>query len=398
MAIVILQEITRTGGTYAISIWRLNDNSAQVVVITQASYDAFVAGGAIGEPDGKPTPDAVFMMACGGKPQYNTPTGAPRIGDFYVADAGTRETWFFLSNEEDWGYGYAIADAPVAGQSRLQGREYKRAGGKFTTTLNNPQLNALRSGTFSFSNSKISIVNNVATVEDVILSNVAVDKQIPNHRSVSFDASSWATNGFATNITVAHTVGSNTDRYLVSDHGTRQGASSSATFAGNAMTTIVTDQNSDQHGRAYGYLNPASGANNFVGVAVFEPSNQVVSQSSFYGVDQASPYTSASANGSSTAPSVTISSAVNDMVYSAVNWVYDNGATNTPDATWTTDASPSAGDGSFNSSWGAYKTGAASLTRTDSLAISNSWVALAVSLKSAATTSFGRIMRPCLMG
>jgi hypothetical protein len=79
---------------------------------------------------------------------------------------------------------------------------------------------------------------------------------------------------------------------------------------------------------------------------------------------------------------VTLSSAADELVFTMVGWYSGGGITNTPDATWT---AMTAGDPSgFAGGQGAYKTGAASITRTDTLSgTPTGWVMAGVALKAA---------------
>lgn len=192
MATITLTEITPTGGTYAFAAWRLVDGTTRLTYMTAAEFTAW---GSIGDPPGKPAVDAVFLMAGGGLPAFNTPTGRPRAGNFWVKNATTREVVLFFGDSPNWGYGHTIADDPGSGQtSRLRGFTCGTSGNSLEATLTNPRLTALRNGTLTVTIKGIRIANNVATVPGTYIKKLdaIIDRTISNHRSVTFDASSHA--------------------------------------------------------------------------------------------------------------------------------------------------------------------------------------------------------------
>ena len=383
MATFTLTEITPTGGTYAFAAWRLTDGTTRLTYMTSAEFTAWAS---IGDPPGKPAVDAVFMMAGGGLPAFNTPTGRPRAGNFWVKNAAKREVVLFFGDSPNWGYGHTIADDPGSGQtSRLRGFTYGIAGNSLETTLTNSRLNALRAGTLTVTIKGISIVNNVATVPNTYIKKLdaIIDRTISNHRSVTFDASSHASLGGGSDLTFAHVVASQTDRCIVVGHGSRQGTSSAVTYAGSALTSIDSvAPGGDLNGRTWRLIAPSTGSNNIVCSHTGGGGYQGAAAISAYGVDQTTPVEdSVGAGAYGSAPTATFDSATDGLGFTFMAWQNFGGITNTPDAAWTSITAEMPG---YFESQGAYKTGAATLTRTDTLSSSEEWVMLGVALKAAA--------------
>lgn len=380
MATFTLTEITPTGGTYAQATWRLVNGTTQSTYMTQAQFDAW---GAIGEPPTKPAVDATFLMAAGNIPAFNTPNGRPRLGDFWVRNPTTREVVLYFSDEPNWGYSLAVANDPLSGQtSQLQGFACGVINNTFVTTLTNPRLTALRAGTLTVTIRNIVIVNNSVTIPDNYIQRIsqAITATIPNHRSVTFDASSHAFNSSTNTLTWSHTVASQSDRYLSVGGITRQRNISSPTYNGDAMTTSVTQATSgDTKCEMFGLVAPDTGTNTVSLTQNLSAGEFAASAISAYGVDQATPTTDTdSATGASTGPTLTLSSAASEIAFTVVGWDRLTSVTNTPDGTWT---AVTADLGSALACQGAYKTGAASVTRTDTLSASADWLIQGVAMK-----------------
>lgn len=112
---------------------------------------------------------------------------------------------------------------------------------------------------------------------------------------------------------------------------------------------------------------------------------------SAYGVDQTTPTGDTdSVEGSSTGPAITITSEADGLVFTMLSWTSFGGETNTPDAGW--NAITADGD-TVNSGQGAYKSGAASVTRTDALSGSTDWCIQGVAIKAAAGGAAADFMR-----
>lgn len=164
-------------------------------------------------------------------------------------------------------------------------------------------------------------------------------------------------------------------------------APSAATYAAAALTKVADSGRSTggDGAQLWRRASPATGANN----AVLTVSTGTVGGAggiSFTGGDTTtSERTPATSTGSSTAPTLSATSAVGDIVIYAVAWDAAGGATATFDGTHTV---------IFNSTTGgegralAYKSGAASSTTVGpSLSVSTTWGAAAVAVIPAATAA-----------
>lgn len=393
-----LTEIQRVGGTYGFAVWRLIDGTPVVTYHTQAEHDLFLADGGQGELPNRPAPDAAWMMGAGGQPLYNTPTGRPRLGDFYV-DA-TRETWFWCDDQPEWGYQYAIADAPANGSSRLQGRNYAVTNVRLIMQLNNPQINALRNGTFNYATTGLTIVDNAVTVADdyIVRVNAVIDRQIENHRSVTFDATSLGWSNGDNPVTWSHTCTTEADRYFGLFVNRQATTAGSATYNGDALSSATESLNYDGARSLilWEKVAPATGSNtvSVVGTGARERCCVI----SAYGVDQTTPrsVTATPTTGTSTSPSITIAGGSTDELAISASGTGGLATSPTNDATWTSDE---AGHNEGIQLAAGHKTGAASLTKTDTLTASNAWAMLGVSLKAAGGGSQLRgVPRPCFFG
>lgn len=384
---VKLREIVPDGSSYAMSVWRLSDGTPQLMYITQAEYDDFVVTrGAIGEPAGKPTPDAVFLMASGGMPNFTT--GRPQCGDFWVRDEATREVVLFADNDPEWHYAQTVASEPVNRASRETGNVYGTANNSYTFTLTKALLTRLRAGTLTRTLGQVSIVNNVVTIPDGYIKRLeaTIDRIIPNHRSVTFDAATSASNSYGTSLTISHTVAVQSNLAMLAGMGIRQVNITNMKY--NAVTMTALDSNywvgaSDARVNGAKLVAPATGTHNWVGTAA--SSAQIGGAVlSAYGVDQTTPVSNSNkaGNSGSTSPSVTCTSATDELVFSFLGWHRGNTSmTDTLDGSWT-QITQQIGDGYLGTS-GAYITGASSVTRTDTLSTSKQWAILAYSLKAA---------------
>jgi len=383
-AVVTLREIVPDGMTYAYGVWRLSDGSTLPVYITQAEYDDFTRGGTV-EPAGRPTPDAVFLMAAGGLPNFTT--GRPQVGDFWITNETTRDVIVYLDNDPQWSYGQTTATEPLNGQSRETGNEYGVKNNSIALTLTKTLLTRLRAGTLTRTVGQISIVNNVVTIPSGYVQRLdrTIDRFISNHRSVTFDASSHGS-AFASSFTIAHTVAVQSNRAMIAGMGIRQGDIVDIVYNGSTLTPITSNywvSGNDARASTAQMIAPSTGTNNIV----FTTGSALViggAAISAYGVDQTTPISNSSTNGngSSAAPTVTITSAVDELAFTIDVWHINNtGATCTNDATWTsiTQENPFG----YLGVEGAYITGASSVTRTDALSAAAQWAMIGSSLKAA---------------
>ena len=150
--------------------------------------------------------------------------------------------------------------------------------------------------------------------------------------AVAFDATANANGNGVTSLSFSHTCTGSDLCLVVGSGSSSPGTITALTYAGAALTLIgaLTSSNTFQRVEQWRRIAPATGANT---VAVtYDVANQCVAGSiSFTGVDQATPVAGyASATGLSTTPSVTVTSAVGNMVVDAT--VIDDGTAVTPGA------------------------------------------------------------------
>ncbi|MDB5862777.1 MAG: hypothetical protein JWO70_583, partial [Betaproteobacteria bacterium] len=200
-------------------------------------------------------------------------------------------------------------------------------------------------------------------------------------------ASSAATVGAQSALTFAHTVGSGTDRLLVVEVSTDSTQPvTSVTYGGTALTQLsaITDGANKVRAEVWYLVAPSSGTANVV-VSLGSGKEFVAGATSFSGVDQSTTFgTPVTAEGAGGAPSVTVASAVGEIVFDVVAlrdrtsgaaggaqtalWTNTNG-TGSADA-WG-GSSTSAGAGSVTMGWSSAGGGA------------GEWAAIAVAMKAA---------------
>ena len=140
-----------------------------------------------------------------------------------------------------------------------------------------------------------------------------------NSSAITLDATSTASNN-ASSITWSHTIGSGGNRILIVGVSIAAGSAvpsvSSVTYGGVNLTFINAVSAPDVRRSEMWYLlNPTSGTADIVVTLSGVPYAVLVGGSSFYNVNQSVPLgTSNTATGWSATPSVTVSSAVNDLV------------------------------------------------------------------------------------
>lgn len=197
------------------------------------------------------------------------------------------------------------------------------------------------------------------------------------HHSATHDASSSGSAANATSITVAHTC-SGTDRCLFVGITTKDEATTSRTYAGVALTSVGQIANGTScRSELWQLVAPATGANNIV--ANFGETDVVLGGESMTGVDQTTPTgTAATATGTSTAPSVNVSGATDDLAVdcmSAVQQTATVGAGQTQ--RW------NATGGTSVRGAGSTEPGAATVTMSWTLGASVAWAIVAVAAKAA---------------
>lgn len=198
---------------------------------------------------------------------------------------------------------------------------------------------------------------------------------------IAFDASSTSQVAVASSLTYSHTT-SGSDRFLKVGVSVNTSTLSSVTYAGTDVGAIAEVNVGGGH-RAYmrGLVAPATGANNVV-VTTAALSNITSTAESYTGVDQVTPNdTAATASGNSTAPSVNVSSATDDLV---IDTVEDTGSgTLAADASQTQRQSNSGG-GNGTRCGSSEEAGAATVTMSWTKGTSTVWGIIGVSINPAA--------------
>lgn len=139
---------------------------------------------------------------------------------------------------------------------------------------------------------------------------------------VAIDAISTVTYVSGSSTSLAHTVGTSDNRLLLVGISTRDRSVTSVTYSGTPMILVGTINNGiDARITIYRLINPPSGtANVVVNFSGSTSKGAVISATSFRGVDQTDPLrTFNSAIGTSTTPSVSISSVAGDLVYDVLS-------------------------------------------------------------------------------
>lgn len=214
----------------------------------------------------------------------------------------------------------------------------------------------------------------------------------PNHHSVAFDAHATTDSALTSGLTFAHVMSASANGYLNCTTGVYNvagGTISGVTYAAASATALGPDQ--AILAGAQGYANyfykksPATGTNNIVATPTHTNSQMSACSQSATGVDQTTPHTDAqTATGLSTAPMVTFNSATGELGVGGC--CFATNGSGTEDGAWTPDDNVAASVDVGNLT--AHIAGAATLTRTVTLSLSQSWVIFGVSLKAAGGASF----------
>lgn len=375
-----------TGGQVAFAVFVMPDGSIREVKLSQADLEKYNQSNF---DAAKPDPGALFKMAVGGIPELNTVDGYSHTGDMWEADYGDGPQLYVKTSEsmEDWAYQESIAADPVGGFSAQVSKAYRSRGNIVSLTnydLATPPV-------LTVNDKDISVDSlGETTVLKIEQQSAVMTTQEPNHKSVTFDStvSGQATTG--TTITVSTVIASNTNRMLV-------GGATYVNGGGQVLNTVVFNTSESLTERV---TKTNAGNNRKQGLwSVFAPTattaNTVFTLSatangwtagvwSVYGASQTTTFSNtATGEATNTAPTVTVTSAVGELVVSIV-MVRAAASVDTPDGTWTTDwnqvvvANPIIGVG-------AHIAGAASVTRTDSILSSSEWTILAGSIPVPAT-------------
>lgn len=208
--------------------------------------------------------------------------------------------------------------------------------------------------------------------------------------AVTLDATSGSQNTTGTTLTVSHTC-SGDNRILIVGAAT-SGIPTSITYAGVSMTKLGEHTEGGQNTSLWALAAPATGANDIVMTVPFAD-NKILMACSFNG-SNGTTGTYASAGGTSTTPSVTVSGAVGDMIIDCVMHAGDN-----PQATIAPDASQTERqDIDTGTSWGgamSTEDGAASVSMDWTLSKSLQWSISGVAVK-AGTQGGGGASLPTL--
>ncbi|MEI7750069.1 MAG: hypothetical protein WCJ25_03630, partial [Candidatus Moraniibacteriota bacterium] len=137
--------------------------------------------------------------------------------------------------------------------------------------------------------------------------------------SVTYDtAASAGLYCAGTTVTVSLTVGNNSSRVVIADIiSTLGGAPTSAAYAGSAMTLLQTDKTSTHF--VYYLLSPSTGTNNLVVTFPSSCGQYAVGGTSFYNVNQSSPFGPVSVDdGTGTSSTLSIGSSNTSVVYDSI--------------------------------------------------------------------------------
>lgn len=205
--------------------------------------------------------------------------------------------------------------------------------------------------------------------------------KVPNHRSVSFDSKASGTADGAS-LTFSHAVVSATNGAITAFfHSKTSGGTQSVTYNGNALTQRETQDIEDITEGMFDLVPQSdTGAHNIVMSLSGTVDSLAGASIALTGVDQVAPRSVTNkGTANNNAPTLTLTGGATDEVaLTAMGW-HDT-PTNTIDATWTTGNVVLSGSVALQT---AYKTGAASVTRTDSLTGAAVWGMMGGSYKAA---------------
>lgn len=385
-----------TSGTVAFAVWLIG-RTPVVVRLTQAEYDAFaVTRQGVGDAPGRPDPAARFLMAAGGIAALDTADGWPETGDCWEETDARGQTVLVVarSSAPEFAYTFLAADDPGTGTvSRARGVRVQSDGHRQVVA--------------SYDVRRLGDVERALPAATPRTVATDLDAEVPNHRSVTFDAASHGT-AIATSLTVSHTVANQANRYLAGLSSQRLGQSlTGVTYNGDALTSRANaggGAGDFTRAQLYDMVAPDVGTANIV----FSYSGNTAAVGgaiSAYGVDQTNPRTDTdAAHANDDTPTITLTSAAGELVITNVSWSKgasnESAGANTVDATWTeawNDVTATGGAGQRGGA-AAYIAGAASVTRTDAIEAGGSpdWAMVGVSL--AAATLLLRVGRDGMVG
>ena len=220
---------------------------------------------------------------------------------------------------------------------------------------------------------------------------------ISDLNNLSIDATTTAGASNTSSLTWSHTVGTDANRMLLVSAGWQKPGGgdltniTSVTYNGVNLTRLITYADPFYWGPELWYLlNPPTGAHNVViTYGTSQPDVAVGAATSFFGVNQSSPFNTPAVTETNASPiSLTVSSATSDLVYSVLNVGFQDANTPSAGAGQTSVFTKSQTGGGVNCYLaGSTKPGAASVTVSYSSGVSNGANLAAVSIKHIDTTA-----------
>jgi hypothetical protein len=288
-----------TAELVAWAVWQLPDNSIIETPISQAQYENL----AVLEAQIRPAPDAVFLMAAGGIPGLDTSDGYAHAGDAWeIYDYDLKQTVLKVAVSDGWEWGYtrSVKSEIDLTTAKLTGFEVASNAVQTFTSYDVKDLDSLRV--------RQAKAPTFATI----------DKIIPDHHSITFDAASAGVATSAASITVSHVVGTGTNKHLFSGLSWSTTSETPVSCVYNTTETM-TDLGGSRVNRGlnlYSLVNPSTATANIVGTKSAATGVIRLSNTSRFGVNQTTPTrTRYAAQHTGTAPSITVvDSQATDMV------------------------------------------------------------------------------------
>lgn len=370
-----------TDQTVAYSVWLLPDNSVITSKITQAEYDDFaITKKWVGEVAGRPSSDARWLMAAGGRPALDTPDGWPSIGDCweqYDDFAGKVVLKVAQGDKPDFTYEQKIASDPGKGVvSELSGVRVYSSGNEDKIekydVLDLSKINVLQ---------KTPVVNK----EDVT-------GEIYNHKSISFDAGTSGTSGNASSVSFSHTTASQSNRYALGGYNWSNNLASISSITYNAVAFAAGEAQiaSNVNMAMRSLAAPTTGANTYTATISSTSTFNAASVVTYYGVAQTGSLGTYVKGSSGTgSPTITVTSAATELVVDMTGDIQSFGGTLTV-GSGQTERTRSTLTGLVSRIAVSDEAGAASVVM-DWTHTSSEWISIGVPLREsvAATTSSG---------
>jgi len=382
---------TVPGVLVAYSVWLV---SGSVVIVKHGVNDPYVNVQRIqGAPIAKPGVNAQFLVSYG-IPALDTADGFHAFADVWESEPGL----FCVATDDglEWSFAHSEAALPVNGRSRLTGASWKAQGQVIalrSADVSGAALDAITLRNAQQFGGLVDIKDGELSVDETFsrVDFEAIDKDIDNHRSVSFGAQSSTTlpaPGAAT-VNFSHTAQAQANSYIAGMSGHRGSQNISNCDYNGAALAGRRDEN--HPARAEWWDRPLGTPDGAAHTLTFNFSATTVGGMgavSAYGVDQSNPVSenwtptfAISTTPPNTTPSITGASAADELAITLTCWVCTP-ETNTPDASWTTDFNnPSGAAAPARGAAVSHIAGAASLTRTDTLSAAQEWTCIGGSLR-----------------